>query len=85
VKVQASPSAGPFKRDLRVLGRPTAGRPRFVRRMHGIGEHHSFVVVETVGKIFITVDKSLLFRRIKLARHQSGLAIVHVVASQQLN
>jgi hypothetical protein len=32
--------------------------------MHGIGEHHSFIVIETVEQTFITVDKSLLFRGI---------------------
>ena len=62
MKVQALPPAGPFKRDPCILGRPTAGRPYFVRRTRGISEHHSFIIGEMVEQIFITVDKSLLFR-----------------------
>jgi hypothetical protein len=85
VKVQALPPAGPFERDRCVLGRPTAGWPHFVRGMHGISEDHSFIIAEIVEQIFVTVDKSLLFRKIELARHKFGLAIVHVVAPQELD
>ena len=53
--------------------------------MHGISEHHSFIIAESVEQFFITVDKSLLFHRIKLGRHQFGLAIFHVVAPQELD
>jgi hypothetical protein len=53
--------------------------------MHGISEHHSFIIAKIVEQIFITVDKGLLFRRIELARHQLGLAIFHVVALQEID
>ena len=48
VKVQALPPAGSCNRNLCILGRPTAGRPHFVRRMRRISEHYSFVIGESV-------------------------------------
>ena len=85
VNVQPLPAAGLFNRDFGVLRRPTAGRPRLVRRMHGIGEQHGFIIAESVEQIFVSRDESLLLRRIKLARQHPGLAIFQVQPRQQLD
>ncbi len=47
VNVEPLPAAGLFNRDFGVLRRPAAGRPRLVRRMHGIGEQHGFIIAES--------------------------------------
>ena len=52
VNVEPLSPAGLFKRNLCVLWCPTARRSRLVRRMHGIGKQHSFVIAAIIEPEF---------------------------------
>ena len=55
VNIDALTSARLLDRELFLLGRPAADRPRRMGRMHGVREQHGFVVAQGIQEAIIAL------------------------------
>ena len=83
VNIDALTSARLLDRELFLLGRPAADRPRRMGRMHGVREQHGFVVAQGIQEAIIACDEGLLLRFVELARDDVRLVIRQTQAVQQ--
>src|ERR1700680_3548747 len=72
-----------FDRELLLLWRPAADRPRRMGRMHGVHEQHGLVVAQGIQELVMALDESLLLRYVELARNDIRLVIFEPQAMQQ--
>src|SRR5438552_8991771 len=83
VNIDPLASARLFDRERLLFGRPAAGRPRRMGRMHGVREQHGLVVAQGIQQLLVARDESLLFLCVELARNDSRLVIFEPQAMQQ--
>ena len=65
-----------FDRERLLFGRPAAGRPRRMGRMHRVREQHGLVVAQGIQEFVIALDESLLLLFVEFARDDVRLVIL---------